>query len=170
MVRSPINLNKSLNFGLTSWISTSLFDKKININCGFDIISKQFKFKNLKNNGVQFLTKINTSFDLNRHFEINFFGNFSSRDFFIQGSKNPYTYSNISIKSKLSKKLTFSLSVDNPFRKGYNAIERFDLVNVYYSSEQLFLDRNIRLMATYKFGASYKLKRKQTEQKNILDN
>ena len=170
LVRSPINLNKSLNFGLTSWISTSLFDKKININCGFDIISKQFKFKNLKNNGVQFLTKINTSFDLNRHFEINFFGNFSSRDFFIQGSKNPYTYSNISIKSKLSKKLTFSLSVDNPFRKGYNAIERFDLVNVYYSSEQLFLDRNIRLMATYKFGASYKLKRKQTEQKNILDN
>lgn len=164
-----INLSSEKNIGASLWVTLNLFKQKLSFNYGLDIIEKRLKYKNLYNNGIQYLNNLNLSYKITQTLTCNLFGNFNSPNIYLQGKENAFNYSNFSLQKEFNKEnMKLAVSVDNPFNRGFKYTQEYVFDNYSYNNEITYLNRGIRVFFIYKFGN--KDASKETNKDNNNDN
>lgn len=151
---SYLNLGKAYTFGVSNWITSNLFDKKLLINYGIDLLYKNIKDHSYHNEGVQLKNNLHLTFKIYRDIDLQFFGSFNTPEIVLFGKENSYTYSNFSIQKKIfNNKSVIAFSVDNPFTNGFKYINEIDTFSNNYKKEIFYKNRGIRLFFSYQFGS-----------------
>jgi outer membrane cobalamin receptor len=148
-----INLDNEKDLGISLWASLNFFNRRFNIDYGFDVINKHLKYNKLKSKGMRFLNNLNITYKIMDDFHISLFGSFNTPNIYLQGNENFYTYSNLSLQKNFNEgKLRIAVSLDNPFNKGITLKQKYLIGNYTYDNQLIYYNRGIRVFIIYKFG------------------
>jgi outer membrane receptor for ferrienterochelin and colicin len=148
-----INIDSENDFGISLWASMNFFQKRLNLNYGFDAIQKSLTHNKLEKKGIRYLNNLNLIYKIRDDFYVNFFGAFNTANIYLQGKENAYTYSNFSLQKNFCEgNLRVAVSLDNPFSKGITLKQNYLIEKYAYNNQLTYYNRGIRLFVIYKFG------------------
>jgi outer membrane receptor protein involved in Fe transport len=148
------NAGKANVTGLSLWATVNL-TKKWLLNCSNDLnyttISNNVLA--LKNSGLFYTANLNTSYKISKTITAQLFGVFYTPKILLQGTEGTYSYSNFAIRKEFNRKRSsFSLSIDNPFTKGF-VLNINNKVNTLITTDRTtYYNRGFRLMFSHRFG------------------
>lgn len=126
---------------------------RIFLNGGVDYTDLDSKTSNLKNNGFAGRVIVGAQFSLPKEFSINVQGGYFSPVIMLQGKQSPFYFTGLNVgKSFLKKKLSVSVSVQNPFWKTMKMEMTTTGDKFSYVSTNWRNSREFRLNVSYRFG------------------
>ena len=126
---------------------------RIFLNGGVDYTDLDSKTSNLKNNGFAGRVIVGAQFSLPKEFSINVQGGYFSPVIMLQGKQSPFYFTGLNVgKSFLKKKLSVSVSVQNPFWKTMKMEMTTTGDKFSYVSTNWRNSREFRLNVSFRFG------------------
>lgn len=148
------NIGKKSQVGLFVYgnLSPAKF-VRIFLNGGIDYTDLESKTRSLKNNGFAGRIIAGSQFSLPKDFSINLQGGYFSPTIMLQGEQSPFYFAGINIgKSFFKKKLSVSVSMQNPFWKTMKMEMTTTGDHFFYVSTNWRNSREFRLSISYRFG------------------
>ncbi len=128
------------------------FNINTNLSVGYAILESNDS-RNLKNEGFYYNGSINMKFNAWKNGNISCSAGIYSPSVMLQGKYSKYWYSSITVSQELfKKKLTASVSVPDPVRRGYKWENSFDDPTFHQKNVTNYYDRYVRLNLSYRFG------------------
>lgn len=148
------NIGKKSQAGLFAYgnFSPARF-VRLFLNGGMDYTDLDSKVSNLKNSGFAGRVIAGAQFSLPKEFSINLQGGYFSPIIMLQGKQSPFYFTGLNVgKSFLKKKLSVSVSVQNPFWKTMKMEMTTTGDKFSYVSTNWRNSREFRLSVSYRFG------------------
>lgn len=126
---------------------------RIFLNGGLDYTDLDSKARNFKNSGFSGRVITGAQFSLPKEFSINLQGGYFSPVIMLQGKQSPFYFTGLNLgKSFLKKRLSVSVSVQNPFWKTMKMEMTTTGDGFSYVSTNWRNSREFRLSVSYRFG------------------
>lgn len=148
------NVGSEQVLGANLWASLSI-SKAWTINTSSEIDFKRISSSeyHVKNKGFVSYANLTSTYRFNKKWSAQFFGAFYTPRILIQGTESSFSFSNFAVKYEFNKsKSTFSLSVDNPFKRRFKLKVNATIATYSYNDNTFFYNRGIRIMFSHRFG------------------
>ena len=149
------NIGKNQKFGTYiygSYRPNSKLSLNANININYSYLESN-DGRNVKNEGLYYMGFLNIRYTAWKNGTLSGYGGAYSPRIMLQGKSSSYLFNGISVSQELfKKKLTATMSVDDPFRSSVKYESSFDDPTFTQRSTYIYTSRMVRFNLSYRFG------------------